>query len=279
MELIDTHLHLTDNRFAPDLEDVLLRAEGAGVRAMINVGYDLPSSRQSVALASGRETLFAAAGIHPHEAAKVVVEQALAQLRQLASAGNVVALGEIGLDYYYNHSPRNLQQELFRRQIRLARELALPLIVHDRDAHEDVLAILAEEGADKVGGIFHCFSGDISFAARCLQSGFYISLAGPVTFNNSKDLAAVAEFVPSDKLLLETDAPYLAPVPYRGKRNEPAYLLEVAKKVAALRRVAVEDLCANTTENAIKLFKLEIKGKKVPKLGDSGHKYPLGSKE
>lgn len=260
MNLIDTHAHLTDNRFAHDLDDVLLRAEESGVRAMINVGYDLPSSRRCVALASKREPLFAAVGIHPHEAAKVG-EQALAQLRQLALDGNVVALGEMGLDYYYDHSPRNLQQELFRQQIRLAKSLSLPIIVHDRDAHEDVLSILEEEGADTVGGVLHCFSGDRNFAVRCLKLGFHISLAGPVTFNNSRDLAAVAETISKDKLLLETDAPYLAPVPYRGKRNEPAYLLAVAKKVATLRGITVEELSADTTENAQKLFKLEVKEK------------------
>jgi len=259
MNLIDTHAHLTDNRFAHDLEDVLSRAKESGVRAIINVGYDLPSSRRSVALAAKREQLFAAVGIHPHEAAKVG-EQALVQLRQLALDGNVVALGEMGLDYYYNHSPRNLQQELFRQQIRLAKSLSLPIIVHDRDAHEDVLTILGEEGAETVGGVLHCFSGNRNFAARCLNLGFHISLAGPVTFNNSRDLAAVAGTIPKDKLLLETDAPYLAPVPYRGKRNEPAYLLEVAKKVAALCGITPEELSDCTTENAKKLFKLEIKG-------------------
>ncbi|MBT9142708.1 MAG: D-aminoacyl-tRNA deacylase [Dehalococcoidia bacterium] len=258
MSLIDTHAHLTDNRFAHDLDEVLLRAEESGVRAMINVGYDLSSSRRCVALASKSEMFFAAVGIHPHEAAKVG-EQALARLRQLALGGNVVALGEMGLDYYYNHSPRNLQQELFRRQIRLAKSLSLPIIVHDRDAHEDVLTILGEEGAETVGGVLHCFSGNLNFAARCLNLGFHISLAGPVTFSNSKDLAAVAEFIPSDRLLLETDAPYLAPVPYRGKRNEPAYLLAVAEKVATLRRTTVKELSDCTTENAKKLFKLEIK--------------------
>jgi len=258
MNLIDTHAHLTDNRFAHDLDDVLLRAKESGVGAMINVGYDLPSSRRCVALAAKRETLFAAVGIHPHEAAKVC-EQALVQLRQLALGENVVALGEMGLDYYYNHSPRNLQQELFRQQIRLAKSLSLPLIVHDRDAHEDVLTILEEEGAEAVGGVLHCFSGDRNFAVRCLKLGFHISLAGPVTFSNSRDLSAVAETVPKDKLLLETDAPYLAPVPYRGKRNEPAYLLAVAKKVATLRGITLEELSAGTTENAKKLFKLEVK--------------------
>ncbi|MBS3902444.1 MAG: TatD family hydrolase [Dethiobacter sp.] len=259
MALIDTHAHLTDNRFARDLDEVLLRAEESGISAMINVGYDLPSSRRCVALAAKREMLFATVGIHPHEAAKVG-EQALAQLRQLALSGKVVALGEMGLDYYYNHSPRDLQQELFRRQIRLAKSLSLPIIVHDRDAHEDVLTILREEGAETVGGVLHCFSGNRNFALRCLALGFHISLAGPVTFSNSRDLAAVAEAVPADKLLLETDAPYLAPVPYRGKRNEPAYLLAVAEKVAALRSTTVEELSDCTTENAKKLFKLEIKG-------------------
>ncbi len=259
MNLIDTHAHLTDNRFAHDLDEVLLRAEKSGVRAMINVGYDLPSSRRCVALASKREMFFAAVGIHPHEAAKAS-EQALVQLRQLALGGNVVALGEIGLDYYYNHSPRNLQQQLFRQQIRLAKSLSLPIIVHDRDAHEDVLTILREEGAETVGGVLHCFSGDRNFALRCLSLGFHLSLAGPITFNNSRDLAAVAEIVPADRLLLETDAPYLAPVPYRGKRNEPAYLLAVAEKVATLRGITVEELADSTTENAKKLFRLAIRG-------------------
>jgi TatD DNase family protein len=257
MNLTDTHAHLTDKRFSDDLDDVLQRAQDAGVHTIINVGYDLPSSRRSVQLAASSPLVYAAVGIHPHEAA-MVDEQALKEVRQLAGEKKVVAIGEIGLDYYYNHASHERQHEAFRAQLRLAHSLALPVIIHDRDSHHDILSILQDEDVQRIGGVMHCFSGDTQFAAECLNLGLYISLAGPVTFKNTKELLAVAECVPIDRLLLETDAPYLAPVPYRGKRNEPAFVQAVAEKVAEIRQLTVWELAAQTTENAKKLFKLHM---------------------
>ncbi|EEG76593.1 TatD family hydrolase [Dethiobacter alkaliphilus] len=256
--LIDTHAHLNDKRFSDDLPSVLERAKAAGVEIIINVGYDLASSENSLKFSDRFPQMYAAVGIHPHEAAQTP-KGSLEGLRRLAVENKVVALGEMGLDYYYDHSPRPVQQEMFRRQIRLALELDLPVIVHDRDAHHDVLTILREEGAVK--GVMHCFSGDVAFARQCLDLGFYLSLAGPVTFKNAKDLAAVAREVPLERLLLETDAPYLAPVPYRGKRNEPAHVAVVAQKVAEIRETDVASIARQTTENAKRLFNL-------PKLGE-----------
>lgn len=255
MNLIDTHAHLNDSRFAPDLDSVMDRAREAGIHTIIVVGYDLASSRSAIALAATNPSLLATAGIHPHEAAKAD-DQSFEELRRLAASEGVVALGEIGLDYYYDHSPHPVQQEVFRRQIRLARSLSLPVIVHDRDAHADVLTILQEENVDTCGGVMHCFSGDAHFAAQCLDAGLYISLAGPVTFKNAPILVDVAKAVPLDRLLLETDAPYLAPVPCRGKRNEPSYLRWIAEKVAQLRGISCEELSEQTTENAKKLFRI-----------------------
>jgi TatD DNase family protein len=255
MRLIDSHAHLTDSRFSSDLTEVLSRAGDAGIKAVINAGFDLPSSRQAVELSKSTGLVYAAAGIHPHEAGSYD-DGVQEELRKLVQENKVVAIGEIGLDYYYDLAPRRQQQDVFRAQLRLAVETGLPVIVHDRDAHEDVLAILQEEEACRAGGVMHCFSGDTQFAAACLQLGFYVSLAGPVTFKNARDLVDVAAYLPGDRILLETDAPYLAPVPYRGKRNEPAYVLSVAQKVAEIRGVDIEALASQTTDNAIRLFGL-----------------------
>lgn len=259
MQLIDTHAHLTDGRFQGDLPQVLTRAEEAGISAIINVGFDLASSQAAMALAKLYPRMYTAVGIHPHDAQKATCG-ALQTIRSLAGQGSAVAIGEIGLDYHYNHSSASAQIEAFRQQLRLARELALPVIVHDRDAHEEVLAILRQEAAGVVTGVMHCFSGNADYALRCVDLGFYISLAGPVTFKNAGDLPAVAKVVPTERLVLETDAPYLAPVPYRGQRNEPAYVRAVAQKIAEIREMPLTELANATTANAIKLFDLANNG-------------------
>ncbi|NLN07347.1 MAG: TatD family hydrolase [Firmicutes bacterium] len=256
MKLTDSHAHLIDERFQQDYEQVLERARTAGVTTIINVGYDLASSAAACDLAEKAEGLYAAVGIHPHEASSYTAETAR-MLRKLAAHPKVVALGEMGLDYYYNHSPRHVQQEVFRKQLGLARELSLPVIIHDRDAHDDLYRILCEENAQEVGGVLHCFSGDTAFAAKCLQLGFYLSLAGPVTFQNAGELLEVAKMVPSERLLIETDAPYLAPVPYRGRRNEPAYVRLVAEKIAALRGMETAEVAEMTSRNARAVFSLD----------------------
>jgi TatD DNase family protein len=255
-ELIDTHAHLNDSRFSQDLSDVIERAADAGVSTIINVGFDLESSRVAVDLTQEYTSVFAAVGVHPHDAGRVGPGW-LDKIRSMAAEKKVVAIGEIGLDYYYNHSSAQAQETAFREQIRLAKELGLPVIIHDRDAHEEVLNILRDEQAWEAGGVFHCFSGDISFARKCLDLGFYISLAGPVTFKNAGDLQAVATEIPSERLLIETDSPYLAPVPYRGKRNEPAHVATIAAQVAKLRGENIQEFAAKTSNNARRLFSLE----------------------
>ncbi|HHX73688.1 MAG TPA: TatD family hydrolase [Firmicutes bacterium] len=256
MNLTDSHAHLTDGRFREDYAQVLERARAAGVTTIINVGYDLASSAAACELAAKTEGLYAAVGIHPHEAS-CYTEETARRLRELATHPKVVALGEIGLDYYYNHSPRHVQQDVFRKQLRLARELCLPVIIHDRDAHGDIYRILCAEKAQEIGGVMHCFSGDTNFAVNCLQLGFYLSLAGPVTFKNAGELPAVARMVPPERLLIETDAPYLAPVPYRGKRNEPAFVRLVAEKIAALRGMEPGEVAELTSRNARAVFSLD----------------------
>ncbi|MBS3975751.1 MAG: TatD family hydrolase [Syntrophomonadaceae bacterium] len=251
--LIDTHAHLNDKDFKHDLPLVLERASQAGVTRIINVGYNLEASRQSVRLAETYPGMYAAVGFHPHDA-KNFSSADLEELRKLAKATKVLAIGEMGLDYYRDLSPRPVQQETFRQQIALAKEMKLPVIVHDRDAHGDTVTVLRQEKAADVGGVLHCFSGSWEMARQCLNLGFYISLAGPVTYKNAHTPKEVARLVPSDRLLIETDAPYLTPEPYRGKRNEPAYVLEVAIEIAKIRKVSLEELAATTTANARRLF-------------------------
>jgi len=249
--LIDTHAHLDLAEFDRDRPAVLERAWANGVDYIINIGFDLASSRRSIALAAQQPRIFAAVGVHPHDAAKAD-NSTWAALPDLATAPKVMAVGEIGLDYYRDLSPRPVQQAAFRRQIRMARELNLPIIVHNRDAHADTLRILKDEKAGE--GVLHCFSGSWEIARECLELGFYISIAGPVTFTNAPKLQEVAQKVPLDRLLVETDCPYLAPVPHRGKRNESAYVRLVAEKIADLRGLPLAELAAATSANARRLF-------------------------
>lgn len=251
---IDTHAHLDDEKFQDDLIEVLARAQEAQVQYIVNVGYDLVSSQKSVELAKTYPHIYAVVGLHPHDA-KDAQEDTYKRLVELAKEEKIVALGEMGLDYYWDNSPRNVQQQVFRRQINLAKELNLPIVIHDRDAHGDIMQILQEEKAEEVGGILHCFSGSWEMAEACLKMGFYISFAGPLTFNNARKLVEVAQKVPLDRILTETDSPYLPPHPFRGKRNEPARVVLVAEKIAALRNEEVEKIGEITLENARKVFR------------------------
>jgi len=255
---IDSHAHLDDRKYDADRHEMLMRAREQGVSAIINVGYDLPSSRRSVALAEKYDFIYAAAGIHPHDA-KEADEACFAELKRLAAHPRVVAIGEMGLDYYRNLSPREVQQDVFRRQIALAKEAGLPVVVHDRDAHGDVMRILKEEKAGECGGVLHCFSGSWEMAVECMKMGFYISIAGPVTFNNAGKLKEIAARVPTDRLLVETDAPYLTPEPHRGKRNESAFVLFVAAEIARLRGITPEEMGALAANNTKKLFSLHCR--------------------
>ena len=255
LDLFDTHAHLHFPEFAGDLEAVLERARAAGVRCMVTIGTDVESSRAAVALAGREPDVWAAVGIHPH-AAGLADEARLAEIERLAAAPRVVAIGETGLDFFRLLSPRDAQERLFRAQLALALRLRKPVLVHCRDAHEETLAILAEVPVGEAGGIMHCFSGDTAIARRCLDLGLLISLAGPVTYPKARALPEVAKVVPADRLVVETDCPFLPPQPYRGKRNEPAYLAVTAARVAELRGEPLEELASRMSENARTLLRL-----------------------
>ncbi|MTV48440.1 YchF/TatD family DNA exonuclease [Heliobacillus mobilis] len=254
MRLFDTHAHMDDKSFRDDREEVFAQAREAGVELIVNVGYDIPSSERSIALADQYPFIYAAVGIHPHDAEGVTTET-YEQLRAMAAQRKVVAIGEIGLDYYRDLSPRPVQQEVFVRQLHLARELGKPVIIHDRDAHGDVMDTLRCE-AQGLEGVLHCFSGSWEMAKFCLDLGFYISLAGPVTYTNARQLLDIAKKVPADRLLVETDSPYLSPHPLRGKRNHSGNVALVAQKVAQLREEDPEELAEQMLRNGCRLFRI-----------------------
>jgi len=256
IELFDTHAHLHFPGFDDDREAVLARARAAGVQRMVTIGTDAETCRAALALAEREADVWATAGVHPHDAAESD-EAALAEVERLAAEERVVAIGEVGLDFFRNLSPRETQERVLRRFLALARRLRKPVVLHCRDAHAEILAILGEERVADVGGIMHCFSGDVDVARRCLDLGLLISLAGPVTYPNARALPEVARFVPADRLVMETDCPFLPPQGYRGKRNEPAYLAITATRVAELRGEPLDVLAARTTENARRLFRVD----------------------
>ena len=257
--LIDTHSHLDDRRFDRDREAVIARAQEAGVHTFITIGCDLATSRAAVALADRYPFVYATVGVHPHEV-RHVKDDWFTELRDLARHPKVLAYGEIGLDYHYDHSPRDIQRARFREQVRLARELTLPIVIHTREAQEDTIGILKEERASELGGVFHCFSGDAWLDKDALDLGFYVSFSGVITFHNATMLREIAVTVPMDRLLIETDCPYLTPVPHRGKRNEPAYVKLVAEQIARVRSargpMSVEEVGQITSANARRAFKI-----------------------
>ncbi|HEX8960382.1 MAG TPA: TatD family hydrolase [Geobacteraceae bacterium] len=255
--LIDTHAHIDGRDFQPDFSAMLERAREAGLSHIITVGADLESSRAALRLAEEHDHIFCAVGIHPHDAERVT-ERCYAEIRDMAAGhGKVVAIGEIGLDFYRDRSAREDQERVFRRFIRLARELSLPIIIHDRDAHQRVMAILREEQATEVGGVLHCFSGDLAMARECVDMGFYLSIPGTVTYPSNEPLREVVRGVKIEHLLVETDCPYLTPVPHRGKRNEPAYVRITAEKVAELKGLSLADVGRITSLNARRLFGID----------------------
>ena len=252
-ELFDTHAHLHFPDFVDDFDAMMTRARDAGVRRIVTIGTDAETSRAAVAVAERDADVWASVGLHPHDAEQGD-DAFFAELETLARAPRVVALGEMGLDFFRNLAPRPAQEAAFRRQIALARALGKPVVVHCRDAHAETLAILADERVGDVGGIMHCFSGDVEIARRCLDLGLLISLAGPVTYPNARALPDVARFVPGDRLVVETDCPFLPPQPHRGKRNEPSYLVITAARVADLRKEPLDALGARMADNARRLF-------------------------
>jgi TatD DNase family protein len=255
LELFDTHAHLHFPEFAGDLDAVLARAEAVGVRRLVTVGTSVATSQAALGLARAHARVWASAGIHPHDAGEAD-EAAFAEIERLARDDRVVAVGEIGLDFFRDLSPRPAQADVFRRLLDTARHVGKPVIVHCREAHGEVLAALAAARVGEVGGIMHCFSGDVAIARRSLDLGLAVSLAGPVTYPNARALPDVARFVPADRLVVETDCPYLPPQGHRGRRNEPAYLSLTAARVAELRGELLPDLARRLSDNARAIFRV-----------------------
>lgn len=254
--LIDTHCHIYYKEFQADWDTMLSRAADAGVCGMIVVGADPESSKQAVSLASQYQNIYCTIGIHPHDAADVA-EETIQSLQQLVQdTPKCVAIGEIGLDFYRNISPRDAQEQVFRRFLQMAVDLDKPVVIHDRDAHAETLAMIKEAGVTR--GVMHCFSGDLAFAQQCLDQGLYLSVPGTVTYPSNEQLREVVRTMPLERLLLETDCPYLSPVPHRGKRNEPAYTRITAQKVAELRGLTIDDIGRITTMNAGRLFGIPL---------------------
>lgn len=253
--LIDTHVHLNADQYDEDLQPVIDRALEAGVNRMIVVGFDRKTITRTMELIDQYDFIYGVIGWHPVDAIDFT-EDDYNWIKELATHDKIVAIGEMGLDYHWDKSPKDVQKSVFRRQIALAKELKKPIVIHNREATQDVVDILKEENAAEVGGVMHSFSGSKEICDEILKLNFIISLGGPVTFKNAKQPKEVAQHVPLDKLIVETDAPYLTPHPYRGKRNEPAYVKLVAEQIAELRGISYEALAAATTQNAERLFGL-----------------------
>jgi len=255
--LIDTHCHLDmiDDGLSPD--SIVERAQAAGVKAVITIGIDLESSQKAVNFATRNSKIYAAVGIHPHHAGDINDEMLL-ELENLARSNRVVGYGEIGIDTVKDYAPLQTQRHAFIRQLELAKHLGLPVIIHNREAHEEILAILREKGPFPAAGVIHCFSGDGTTAEKFMNLGFYISFPGVVTFTNAQILHEAVRTVPLERMLVETDAPFLAPVPFRGKMNEPLYTLYTAQKIAELKNLTLEEVARQTTANVTKLFGITL---------------------
>jgi TatD DNase family protein len=250
---IDTHVHLNADQYEEDLQEVINRALEANVKKMVVIGFDRITIERAMKLVEQYSFIYAVVGWHPVDAIDCT-EEDLKWIEELAAHEKVVGIGEMGLDYHWDKSPKDVQQILFRKQIRLAQKVKLPIIIHNRDATEDVIRILQEEEAHITGGIMHCYGGSVETAKQCIEMNFMISLGGPVTFKNAKKPKEVATKIPLENLLIETDAPYLAPHPYRGKRNEPALVTLVAEEIARLKGISVEEVAEVTTKNAELFF-------------------------
>jgi TatD DNase family protein len=257
--LIDSHAHLEMKEFDDDRNEVIERAQAAGVDFIVTVGTSLQLSRKAVSLAAQYRNIFATIGIHPHDVEKIG-NKTYDDLKELAGLKKVVAYGEIGLDFFRNIAPQAQQIEKFSEQLQLAKELHLPVVIHDREAHDQSLAMVKASGIHS--GVFHCFSGNYEMAKQCLDWGFYLSVPGVVTFDKAKTIQDVVKQVPLSSLLLETDCPYLTPNPYRGARNEPAYIVRTAKKVAEIKGLDWEEVAAVTAQNTLDLFRIEVPSNK-----------------
>lgn len=259
MTFVDSHAHLDLPEFEKDRGAVIRRARDNGIERIITIGIGIEECKASLEIAEKHDFIYAAIGMHPHNAKHLDLQE-LDFLECSAQHEKVVALGEMGLDFYRNRSPREDQIRCFRAQLDLARSLKLPIVVHDRDAHRETLDILREEQAGEPGGIIHCFSGDVKMAFACIDMGFSISIPGTVTFKKAATLHEVVKKVSLEHLLIETDCPFLTPVPYRGKRNEPAYVRHVAERIAEIKKTGLEDVARATTENAYRVFSLPPAG-------------------
>ena len=254
---IDSHAHISDREFARDRAEVIERARAAGVTRIINIGCDRKRAIQTIALVEKYDDIYGTVGLHPHDA-KDLTGELILELKQWAAHPKILAIGEIGLDFHYDHSPRDVQRRAFRRLIRLAGELGMPVAVHDREAHRECLDILTEEEGWANGGIFHCYSGSAEMAEEIVQKGFYLSFSGVLTYKNAEKLRRAAMAVPLDRLMVETDCPYLSPQTHRGQRNEPAYVAETGKALAELRGLTEEEMAAITWENTCRAYRLPV---------------------
>ena len=255
--LIDSHAHLEMPEFKKDLEGVIQRAKESGVEYIFTVGTEKKDWKRALGIANLYPSIYAILGVHPHNA-KEIDDQTYPMLKELCRNGKVKAYGEIGLDFFRNLSPRDIQLKRFREQIGLAKELGLPIAVHDREAHQETLEILKSEKAEECGGIIHCFSGDYEMAKVCIGMGFYISVPGSITFKNAESFREIIKRIPLESLLVETDAPFLTPEPFRGKRNEPSYVRYTAQKVAEIKKVSLEKVAEVTTENALRVYRMKV---------------------
>ncbi|MCG6929752.1 MAG: TatD family hydrolase [Desulfofustis sp.] len=253
--VIDSHCHLDMNDYGTDLDAVIARAVDHGVKGIVTIGIDEDSSAAAIEIARNHRSVRATVGVHPHDAAQAS-DAVLSRLGELAAGApdEIVGYGEIGLDYVKQYAPPGIQRSVFRKQLQLAKTLGLPVIIHDREAHQDCLDIIKTEGPFENGGIMHCFSGDIGFARKVIDCNFHISIPGIVTYSKADQMQDVAAFIPDERLLVETDGPFLAPVPFRGRRNEPVYTLYTAQKVAELRQTSLEHVARISTQNACNLF-------------------------
>jgi len=254
---IDSHAHLDDERFDDDREIVIKNLKTDQINMVINIGADIASSKSTLNLAKTYDNIYSVVGVHPHSVSELV-GVGLDEIESLARNKKTVAIGEIGLDYYYENSPKQLQKEYFIEQIRLAKKLDLPIVIHSREAVKDTLDIIKSEKSSNLRGVMHCFSSSVEIAKEYVKLGFYIAIGGVVTFKNARVTKEVAKYVPLESLLIETDCPYLAPEPFRGKRNEPKYIKYTAEEIAKIKEVDLEEIAKITSANAKKLFEIKI---------------------
>ncbi len=256
MKLIDSHAHLDLPEFDKDREEVIKRARKSGVEKIITIGIGIKENRKALEIARKHDFIYCSLGIHPHNA-KHLDLQSLDFIEKNSTHDKVVAIGEMGLDFFRDLSPRDTQRRCFRTQLDIAISLKLPVIIHDRDAHDEITEIMREEKAWQAGGVVHCFSGDYDMAVKCVDMGFFISIPGTITYKKAETLKDVVKKIPIEHILIETDCPFLSPVPFRGKRNEPAYIKYAAEKIAEIKKISAEQVAAATSENTVKLFKIQ----------------------